>query len=196
VLRFLRSLLLLAAICLPVLAEDAASKAILLVARKNLPDPFFRDSVVLVTNAGRAPLGVIINKPLDMKLADALTGERKARLRDEKLFFGGPVGSENVLFVYRAKDAEEDALQLMDGLYMSASRQVLDRLLARDEPLEGLRIFAGHAGWEPGQLEGEIARGDWALAPAEADAIFKARPQELWRELRAKADRTKIRFRP
>jgi len=53
-------------------------------------------------------------------------------------------------------------------------------LLGRDKPMDGLRIFIGHSGWAPGQLEAEIARGDWALGPAEPDAIFNGKSEHPW----------------
>jgi len=190
VIRSLACALLLAAFS----ALAADSTAIFLVARKDMPDPFFHDSVVLVTNATESPVGVIINKPLPLSLANALPDASSLQDRDDKLFFGGPVKTEDVVFVFRAKNEPENAMRLMEGIYVSGNRELLDSLLARKEPFEGLRIFAGHAGWSPGQLETEIQRGDWALAPADASAIFGTRPEELWPELRARASRTKIRL--
>jgi len=187
--------LVLAAIVLPVLAEEAAgSKSIFLVAKKDLPDPFFRDSVVLVTNAGVAPIGVIINKPLDVTVAKALPDKEKLKSRGEKVHFGGPVKAGEVTFVFRSKKPVEEALKLLDDVYISGSREVLDTLLERENPLEGLRIFVGHAGWSPGQLENEISRGDWDLAPANAAAIFTAKPENLWPELNRRASAQKVRY--
>jgi putative transcriptional regulator len=65
-------------------------------------------------------------------------------------------------------------------VYFSADRQLLRSLLGRAKPMEGLRIFIGYSGWSPGQLEAEIARGDWTLAPADADAIFSRRTERPW----------------
>jgi putative transcriptional regulator len=58
-------------------------------------------------------------------------------------------------------------------------------LLARDKPTDGLRIYVGHAGWGPGQLEAEIARGDWKLEPADAGAIFNEKSDHPWPEQEA-----------
>jgi len=190
----LAALLAAAALAPPVAADDKLSTAIFLVARKDMPDPFFHDSVVLVTNATEAPIGLIINKPLPLPLSKALPDASRLRGRDETLFFGGPVQTEDVVFVFRARTEPENAMRLMEEVYVSGSRELLETLLARDNPVEGLRIFAGHAGWAPGQLEAEIRRGDWALAPADASAIFRSKPEELWPELRARTARTKIRL--
>ena len=188
--RSLACALLLAAFS----AVAADPTAIFLVARKDMPDPFFHESVVLVTNATESPVGVIINKPLPLTLANAIPNASPLQDRDDKLFFGGPVQTEDVVFVFRAKKEPENAMRLMEGVYVSGNRELLETLLARKDPVDGLRIFAGHAGWAPGQLEAEIQRGDWALAPADASAIFRSKPEELWPELRARASRTKIRL--
>jgi putative transcriptional regulator len=192
-----RIFFLLAAIFLfpAAFAEEApGTKSIFLVAKKGMPDPFFKDSVVLVTNAAVAPIGVIINKPLDVTLAKALPDAEKLKARDERLYFGGPVSANEVIFVFRSKKPVENALRVLDGIYITGSREVLDGLFARENPLEGLRIYAGHAGWSPGQLEGEIARGDWDLLPADDASIFASKPEDLWLEMRRRASATKVRY--
>jgi putative transcriptional regulator len=193
--RRLACLLVAIFLASPALAEPPVG-AILLVARKDLPDPFFRGAVVLVTNASIAPLGVILNKPLDVKVATALPGDNRLEGREERLFFGGPVAANEAVFVFRAKERPDDSLPVMGDVYFSTSRALLDRMLARADPLEGLRLFAGHAGWSPGQLEREISRGDWHLAPADAESVFTAKPEALWPELHRRAFATKIRYSP
>jgi putative transcriptional regulator len=182
------------ALCTAALADDPSADAILLVARSDLPDPFFHDSVVLVTNAVVAPFGVIVNKPLKFKLSEAMPDVERMKKLDEKIFFGGPVQADDVLFVFRAAEAPQSALRIMEGVYMSGNRELLDSLLARDKPMEGLRVLAGHAGWSPGQLENEISRGDWALLPADAATIFSAKPDAIWAELSRRAAATKVRY--
>ncbi|MBV8404418.1 MAG: YqgE/AlgH family protein, partial [Gammaproteobacteria bacterium] len=63
-------------------------------------------------------------------------------------------------------------------------RELLLRLLGRDKPMENLRIYIGHSGWAPGQLEAEIARGAWSLERAEPDAIFKGKSEHPWPAIR------------
>jgi putative transcriptional regulator len=194
--RKLLAILGLFFIGLPVCAEESGVRALLLVARKDMPDPFFRNSVVLVTNATIAPLGVIINKPTDVKLSKALPDEKALASREDKLFFGGPVAADELVFVFRAAKRPEEALPIKDDLYFSTSKALLEKMLAREDPLDGLRVFAGHAGWGPGQLEGEIQRGDWYLAPADAGIVFSAKPEGLWPELYSRTAATKVRYVP
>ena len=84
-------------------------------------------------------------------------------------------------------DLDAGSPQVLDGVYLATNPELLRKLLARDKPMEGLRIFIGYSGWAPGQLEAEIARGDWTLAPAEPGVIFDSRPEHPWPEPSAPA---------
>jgi hypothetical protein len=79
---------------------------------------------------------------------------------DDKVYFGGPVEIQAVSFLFRFDKPPEKATEVLDGLYFSTDRELLRKLLGRDQPMEGLRIFVGFSGWARGQLEAEIARGD------------------------------------
>jgi putative transcriptional regulator len=166
----------------PTYADDAKPPtAILLVARASLPDSDFSDSVVLVmNNLAPAPVGLIVNRPTQVGIAELFPDlKRLARLHD-KIYFGGPVEFTSVWFLFRAATAPERAIRAFDGVYLSADRTLLLELLGRDKPMEGLRIFLGHAGWMPGQLEAEIERGAWNLERANAEAIFSGRSEHTW----------------
>jgi putative transcriptional regulator len=185
--RALSAFLLLFAMSWPTSADNAKPlTTILLVARADLPDSNFKDSVVLVmNNIGPAPVGVIINRPTRIAVSRLFPDlERLAQLHD-KVYFGGPVEIGSVSFLFRADTPPEDATQIIDGVYVSTNRELLHKLLGRDKPMEGLRIFIGHSGWAPGQLEAEVARGDWTLAPAETDAIFDGKSEHPWPERQA-----------
>jgi putative transcriptional regulator len=180
--KALCTILLLFAASWPTSAGDAKPlTAILIAARAELPDPNFADSVVLVmNNLGPAPVGIIVNRPTRIGVAELFPDlGRLAGLKD-KIHFGGPVEFDSVWFLFRAAKAPEHAIQAVDGVYLSASRELLLKLLDREKPMAGLRIFVGHSGWAPGQLEAEIARGDWSLKRADADAIFSGKSQHPW----------------
>jgi putative transcriptional regulator len=176
------ALLLLPGSAWPESAPDAKPlTAILLIARDGLPDSNFADSVVLVmNNLGPAPVGIIINRPTPIPVARLFPDlKRLAKVRD-KVYFGGPVDFGSVWFVFRAAAPPEHAVQACDGVYLSADQQLLLKLLGGDSPVDSLRIFVGHAGWAPGQLEAEIARGDWTLKRAEGQAIFGDKSEHPW----------------
>ena len=179
----LGALLLLVGASWPTVAEDRKSlTAILLVAQGDLRDPNFADSVVLVmNNLGPAPIGLVVNRPTEIPVAHLFPDLKRLAPLPDKVYFGGPVDIESVWFLFRAaKPPPQNAIQAFGGIYLSASRALLQQLLAREKPMDGLRIFIGHSGWAPGQLEAEIARGAWTLERAEPDAIFKGKPEHPW----------------
>jgi putative transcriptional regulator len=141
----------------------------------------FADSVVLVmNNLAPAPVGIIINRPTQIPVSRLFPDlQRLVQMRD-KVYFGGPVEFGTVWFLFRATTAPGHAVQTCDGVYLSADRKLLLQLLGRDKPMDGLRIFVGHAGWAPGQLEAEIANGAWTLKRAEPEAIFNGKSEHPW----------------
>jgi putative transcriptional regulator len=175
------ALLLLCGSSWPTSAADAKPLRAILLMAGNLPDSVFADSVVLVmNNLAPAPVGIIINRPMPIAVSRLFPDlKRLAQVRD-KVYFGGPVEFGSVWFLFRATAPPEHAIQTCDGVYLSADRELLLRLLGRDKPMDGLRIFVGHAGWAPGQLEAEIANGDWTLKRAEPEAIFSGKSEHPW----------------
>lgn len=176
------ALLLACSTAWPSSADDAKPlTAIFVVARAELPDPNFADSVVLVMNSlGPGPVGIIINRPTQLAVSELFPDLKRLAQLHEKIYFGGPVDFGSVWFLFRAAKPPEHAIKALDGVYLSASRDLLLQLLGRDRPMDGLRIYTGHSGWAPGQLEGEIARGDWALEHADADTIFGGKSEHPW----------------
>lgn len=176
------ALLLFSGSSWPASAPDAKPlTAILLIARDDLPDSDFADAIVLVmNNLGAGPVGIIINRPMPIPVSRLFPDlKRLAQLRD-KVYYGGPVDFGSVWFLFRAATPPEHAIQACDGVYLSADRQLLLQLLGRGKPMDSLRIFVGHAGWAPGQLEAEIERRDWTLKRAETEAIFSGKSEHPW----------------
>src|SRR5262245_55872947 len=112
--------------------ETKPAAAIVIAARAELPDSNFKDSILLVmNNVGRAPVGVIINRPTRIAVSQLFPeNDRLASLQD-KVYFGGPVGITTVSFLFRADAPQEQALQVLDGVYFSMSIPLLGKLLGR-----------------------------------------------------------------
>lgn len=165
-------------------ASDADTKplnAILIVARDDLPDPNFAHSIVLVlNNLGPGPIGIIINRPMPVAVSRLFPDiGRLAQVRD-KVYFGGPIDFGSVWFLFRAATRPKHAIQAVDDVYLSADPELLLQLLGRNKPMDSLRIFLGHAGWAPDQLESEIERHDWTSKRAEMAAIFGGKSEYPW----------------
>jgi putative transcriptional regulator len=161
--------------------DAKALTAILLIARDELRDPNFSDAVVLVMNhLGPAPVGLVINRPTEVPVARLFPHLKRLETLPDKVYFGGPVELGSVWFLFRASRPPEHAVQAFGSIYLSADRELLLQLLARDKPMDKLRIFIGHSGWGPGQLEAEIAQGSWRLEHADADTIFQRKSEHRW----------------
>ena len=172
----------------PVTPAGAAAKApanaltsILIVAQSVVEDPNFDGSIVVVmNNLAPAPVGVIINRPTAIPVSRLFPKLKRLAQLQDKVYFGGPVEFSTVWFLFRAPSAPKGAFRVCDGVYVSSSRDLLLQLLNRKKPMRGLRIFLGHAGWAPGQLQAEIEGGAWAPRRADAESIFNARPLLSW----------------
>lgn len=191
-LRFLASAFALFA--LHAIAAPASTQPELLVARMHLPDPNFHDAVVLVTrHTAEGAIGLIVNHPTEVPLAKALPDEKRLEGQDARLFFGGPVARDAAVFLFRSPAPRREATRVVDGVYISSSPDLLHELLGRPKPMEGLRVYAGLAGWGPGQLESELDRGDWRRVPADARSLLDTPPEALWAELYRRAWATMAR---
>lgn len=155
--------------------------AILIVAQGVVEDPNFAGSIVVVmNNLAPAPVGIIINRPTPIAVSRLFPKiEPLSRVKD-RVYFGGPVELDTVWFLLRAQAAPKGAIRVCDGVYVSSSRELLQQLLHRKQPMQGLRIFLGHAGWAPGQLQAEIQGGAWAPRRANAASIFNPGPLLPW----------------
>lgn len=168
----------------PTLAQ-APDKGMLLVATPELRDPRFSETVVLLLHYGpEGALGVAINRPTwvdplaafpDMEFLESYRGS---------IYMGGPVARANVLVL--VSDPEIDAPEtepVFDGVYVSADPEFLRGVVATANTDQSLRLYAGHASWEAGQLDREIAAGHWQIVPADTDLVFAREPLELWRQV-------------
>lgn len=161
-------------------ADATLANGVLLVAKPGLRDPNFSETVVLITlpAAGGGPLGVIINRPLGRRFSELMPKAAKVPEKSDRIFFGGPIARNGLLFLVRSRKPPEDSLQVLADVYLSADPRLLERLAAG--LLGETRIYAGHAGWAPGQLQNEIARGGWYVIKADADTVFAADVSTIW----------------
>jgi putative transcriptional regulator len=157
-----------------------------LVAKPSIRDPNFSRTVILVTHApDGATLGVIVNRPTKQSLASILPDNQRLARFTEPLYFGGPVEREGLYAVFRAKESPGQSFPVTEDLHLALDPATVEQLLNR--PPAALRLFVGYAGWAPGQLTGELARGDWWIVDADADTVFRKNTETLWDELSRRA---------
>jgi putative transcriptional regulator len=146
----------------------------LLVASPGLTD-FFRRTVVLVLEHSEdGAVGVVLNRPSETAVDDAVPDLPVLVGPDEVVHLGGPVRPETVLVLGRFDDPSEAASIVLDDL------GVVDPGI--DHPaLHAVRVYAGHAGWAPGQLDGELEQDAWIVEDASADDPFDE--GDLWSDV-------------
>ncbi|MBI4401460.1 MAG: YqgE/AlgH family protein [Nitrospirae bacterium] len=156
-------------------------KGVFLIASPNLMDPNFYQTVVLICEHGpEGTLGVVINRPTDIRLSEALPKLAVLKGTSYVLFSGGPVQVNGILMLFRVTEAPTDTREVLKGIYLGGNLETLERVITRPKPTETFRAYAGYAGWAPGQLEYEMAMGSWATLPADSASIFDKEPTSLW----------------
>lgn len=165
-------------------AAVALAKGALLVAGPDLFDPNFQRTVILLIDVGaEGAMGLIVNRPTGRPLARSVPELEDLEDHAGELYIGGPVEPWRVSALLRGPSAPATAVRVLNDVYLSADVDALEEMLSRASRSRSLRVYAGYAGWGPGQLEGELMRGDWHLVRGNAAAVFDKEPQALWREL-------------
>lgn len=167
--------------------QEPESSSFLLVASKQMPDPRFRKTVLLITRHGNTgPIGVIVNRPQDITLDKIFPAYPAAK--EFSLFYGGPAYPKQISYLVRGGDALEGALTISSNIYLAYDIPILGELLDGKRRYKDLRVMHGLASWAPWQLEYEIKHGDWYVLPLDAAAIFDHPPAEMWQELYSRAN--------
>lgn len=165
-------------------ASTPLGKGVLLVASPGLLDPNFRQTVILICDHGSTgTLGLVLNRPTNLLLSEALSDVPSLQGTAHLLFAGGPVQPDAMLMLFRLAQEPAQARRVLDGIYLGGNLKELERVIAKPAPAETFRAFAGYAGWGPGQLASEMAQGSWRVLPADAASIFEKNPADLWQEL-------------
>lgn len=150
----------------------------LLVASPALQDPNFMRTVVLVgVHNEEGAMGVVLNRPSEVTVGEAVPELEEAAGGLETVFVGGPVQQTSIVLLAEFDEPEAAGLLVLDRVGFPPGDAQPDALA---DAVGRARVFAGYAGWGAGQLDGEIADGDWIEQPALAEDVFTDAPSELW----------------
>ena len=150
----------------------------LLIAGPALLDPnFWRTVVLVVEHSEEGAFGLVLNRPSETRVGEAVPELGELVDTDETLFIGGPVQPSAVIVLGHFEDPGDAALLAFDAVGVLAGGSSLEELSVG---LRSGRAFVGHAGWGPGQLDEELERGDWIIEPARLADAFCPAPDELW----------------
>ncbi len=165
-------------------SEVTLSKGKFLVASQSMGDPRFSETVILLIEYGfNGAIGLIINRPTEVRLSEVLPEIKELSGRTDAVYFGGPVGINQLFLLIGASRQPEESHHVFADVYASSSHKSLEKIVSSTPSVKRFRAYAGYAGWAPLQLDLEVSRGDWHILQADTETIFNKKGSEIWREL-------------
>ncbi|WP_456378349.1 YqgE/AlgH family protein [Thiolapillus sp.] len=155
-----------------------------LIALPALQDPNFSRTVTYVCeHTSEGTMGIIINRPSTLALADILqhmdipgTGNTP---KEMPIYIGGPVQEDRGFLLHSPAKRWDSTLVITDDLAVTTSRDMVQALAKGEDP-EQIFFALGYAGWGPGQLEQELQQDSWLFGPASREIIFHTPAEERW----------------
>jgi putative transcriptional regulator len=171
---------------MPILRDmgDSTFTNHLLIAMPTLDDPNFAQAVTLVCeHTDKGALGIVLNKPLPMKLSDVLTQMQlepsNTEIAAKPVLRGGPVHTDRGFVLHRPGGEWDHTHKVSDSVQVTTSRDILAAMARGDAPSDAF-IALGYAGWDSGQLEREMADNAWLSMPVDARVVFELPFEERW----------------
>lgn len=156
----------------------ASLRGKLLIASPALLDPNFARTVLLIAeHTADGAMGLVLNRPSDASVEDSIDELEALVETGATVFTGGPVQEDAVMVLAEFDDPSLAAAVVLADIGFLSAETDLDDL---DGHVRRARVFAGHAGWGPGQLDDELAEGSWIVEAALEDEVFSEEPEELW----------------
>ncbi len=155
-----------------------------LIAMPGMTDPFFSRTVTyLCQHNDEGALGIIVNRPSELKLKDVMTQMNitldDPALIDMPVYYGGPVQPERGFILHEPVGDWNSTLKMSSDLWLTTSRDILEAI-SRGEGPRKILLALGYAGWAKGQLEQEMVQNAWLSAEAEQSIIFNHPPDSRW----------------
>lgn len=154
----------------------------LLLDSGQLGGSFFQRTVVLICQHNpEGAFGLVLNRPLGKAVGELIIANLPDGLKTSPLFLGGPVQPAALSYLHTDQFLPEDGV--LPNLAVGHSIDDLVEIGEKFSPAVKVRMFAGYAGWSPGQLEGEMKRKSWLTFPASMDLVFDTPPDQLWKKV-------------
>jgi putative transcriptional regulator len=163
--------------------QNEKDKSLFLVARRDLSDLLFKESVVLMLPATDTDLvvGLIVNKPTRIPLREVFPKDSVLKDRTDAVYFGGPVDIQKPGILFLSSKSVEPAVHLAGDLYVSFDPDFIEGILVKpNDEVREVRLFLGRAQWSLAQLRGEMIGGAWYSKPEENTWIFRRDPKNVW----------------
>ena len=154
----------------------------LLLDSGQLGGSFFQRTVVLICqHNAEGAFGLVLNRSLGRTVGEMIVADLPESLKGSPLYLGGPVQPGALSFLHT--DSFIPEADVMPNLALGHSLDDLIEIGEAFSPTKKVRLFAGYAGWSPGQLEGEMKRKSWLTFPASVQLVFETPPDELWQRV-------------
>jgi putative transcriptional regulator len=158
--------------------DNESVRGRLLIAAPTLPDGNFSRTVVLMAeHSDDGAMGVILNRPATVTVGEAVEDLSGVVDPDEPVYVGGPVQQQSVIVLAEFDDESLAGELILPGIGFAGAGSDFDELASS---VLRARVFAGCAGWAPGQLEAELEREDWIVADPDPEDLFADEADELW----------------
>jgi putative transcriptional regulator len=151
----------------------------LILAGPMLKDPNFDRAVVLITeHTEEGAMGLVLNRPSDATIGDAVPDLTWVTDAEDTVYVGGPVAPNGVIVLAEWTDPRQAVVLVDDDLgFVPGDADDPDALATA---IRRARVYAGHAGWGPGQLEDELAGEAWIVEPPRREELFSDDAEGLW----------------
>jgi putative transcriptional regulator len=155
-----------------------------LIAMPAMADPIFAKSLVFICDHNdQGAMGVIVNRPLGMNMQTLFQQVdidlQRSDVAEQEIFFGGPVQTDRGFVLHQPLGNWQSTLAVEDDLGLTTSKDVLLAVGRGDGP-DRMFVSLGYAGWEAGQLEGELAQNAWLTVAADIEVVFALPPEQRY----------------
>ncbi len=157
-------------------------KGQLLLDSGQLQGSFFQHTVVLICqHDAEGAFGLVLNRSTGSNAGDMIVADLPETLKACPLYLGGPVQPSALSYLHT--DAFVPDANVMPNLSLGHSLDGLVDIGESFSPTQKIKLFAGYAGWSPGQLEDEMERKAWLTHPASLELVFETKTEELWQKI-------------
>jgi putative transcriptional regulator len=155
------------------------AKGKILISEPFLIDYYFKRSVVLLAeHSEEGTFGLILNKPVDIKISDII---EKFPDLDTPVYLGGPVKTDNIYFIHSKGEQINGSMEIIPGIYWGGEIEIVKELIALGKVSSSeIKFFVGYSGWVSRQLEAELEKNSWLVSDIKANDIMAIQTVDLW----------------
>jgi putative transcriptional regulator len=157
----------------------------ILISEPFLKDYYFQRSIVLLADhSNEGSFGIILNKPVDVKLHEILKDIPEF---GAGIYLGGPVNTDSLFFIHSLGETVAKSLKIMDGIFWGGDIDVIRDLIEhRKITPDKIRFYLGYSGWSAHQLENELKENSWLVADVKASQLLRNPPEKMWKNIVSK----------